>query len=186
VNILSRVIGRMRRDRRGTVTIIAAASMTMLIAAAALAVDMGSVYLGDRRLQGIADAAALAAADGSADPAGAAQRAIDANAAPGATLAATTPGAYTPDATLTADRRFVPGNTPTNAARVDLTQDVPLFFGRFVTGRPTTRIVVHATAARLDFAAFSIGSRLAAVQGGLPNALLSKLTGTNLNLVDFR
>ncbi|HEY0270028.1 MAG TPA: TadG family pilus assembly protein [Sphingomonas sp.] len=176
-------LARFAGDRRGGVTIFTAICLTMLLASAALAVDMGLVYLDDRRLQGVADVAALAAAAATAPrQSTAAQRTIDANSDDGATLAATTPGAYTPDASLPPAQRFVAGGTPANATQVTVTQDVPLFFGRFVTGRPTTHIAVKATAARIDMAAFSIGSRLAAVQGGLPNALLSALAGTNLNL----
>ena len=52
------------RDRRGGVTLILAGSLFMLAGAATVAVDLGSVYLARRELQGVADAAALAAADG--------------------------------------------------------------------------------------------------------------------------
>lgn len=61
-------------------------------------------------------------------------------------------------------------------------RDVPLFFGKFLTGHPTARVSVTATAARVDLASFSIGSRLASVSGGLPGQLLSGLAGTDLNL----
>jgi uncharacterized membrane protein len=177
-----RPIFRMLRDRRGSVTILAAAGMTMMLAATALAVDVGSIYLAGRRLQGVADAAALAAADVTTNPSAAATSAIVANSDGNATLASTIAGSYAPDASLAASQRFVAGAAPANAAQVTVTQDVPLFFGRFVTGKATTRIAMHATAARMDFAAFSIGSRLAAVQGGLPGAILSGLAGTSLNL----
>ena len=49
-------------DRRGGIGVASAAALTMLIGAAALAVDIGSFQLDRRKLQGIADAAALAAA----------------------------------------------------------------------------------------------------------------------------
>ncbi len=58
-----RRLSSLRRDRRGAVTIIAAGSLMALLAATALAVDMGSIYLNARRLQGVADAAALASAE---------------------------------------------------------------------------------------------------------------------------
>jgi uncharacterized membrane protein len=177
-----RPIFRMLRDRRGSVTILAAAGMTMMLAATALAVDVGSIYLAGRRLQGVADAAALAAADVATNPSAAATSAIAANGDGNAALASTIAGSCTPDASLAASQRFVAGDASANAAQVTVTQDVPLFFGRFVTGQATTRIAMHATAARMDFAAFSIGSRLAAVQGGLPGAILSGLAGTSLNL----
>lgn len=170
------------RDRRGGVTLIAAGSLIALLASTALAVDVGTVYVSNRRLQGAADAAALAAA---ANPQGAdtaARRTITANDLDHASLSALSQGSYTPDASVAPEQRYRAGATPTDAAQVTLTQDVPLFFGRAITGRATTRITAKATAVRIDYAAFSIGSRLAAVQGGLPNALLSKLVGSELNL----
>ena len=168
-------------DRRGAVTMIAAGSLITLLAATALAVDVGSVYLASRRLQGAADAAALAAA-ASSDPNGAATRVLGSNGLAAARISALTQGSYTADTTLTPTQRYAAGATPGNAAQVTLGQDVPLFFARAFTGRSTTRIAAKATAVRIDYAAFSIGSRLASVQGGLPNALLSALAGTNLSL----
>ena len=50
------------RDRCAGISIATACAMTMLIGGAALAVDVGSLYLDRRKLQGIADAAAMAAA----------------------------------------------------------------------------------------------------------------------------
>ena len=153
-----------------------------LLAATALAVDMGSIYLNARRLQGVADAAALASAGMPSGANAAAQGTITANGLTGASVAALTQGSYTADASLATAQRYVAGAAPQNAAQVTLAQDVPLFFARAFTHRSTTRIAAKATAVRIDYAAFSIGTRLASVQGGLPNALLSALTGSNLNL----
>jgi uncharacterized membrane protein len=164
------------------VTIIAAGAMAMLILITALAVDVGSIYLGKRHLQGVADAAALAAANASGDPRSAANAAIAANADGNTSLTTLVTGSYLADSAIPTGSRFTPGATPSNAAQVTLTQSLPLFFGRFVMRGGTTDISAKATATRMDLAAFSIGSRLAAVQGGLPNALLSGLAGTDLNL----
>ena len=172
----------LRRDRRGAVTIIAAGSLIALLAATALAVDMGSIYVNSRRLQGVADAAALASAGMPDGANAAAQGTITANGLTNASVAALTQGSYTADASLTPAQRYVAGAAPSNAAQVTLAQDVPLFFARAFTHRSSTRIAAKATAVRIDYAAFSIGTRLASVQGGLPNALLSALTGSNLNL----
>ena len=60
---LLRFLDRFRRDRRAAVTMLMATSLTGLLAATAFAVDMGSIYLARRELQGAADAAALAAID---------------------------------------------------------------------------------------------------------------------------
>ena len=54
---------RMRRllvDKRGGISVLLAGSLFMLAGAATVAVDLGSVYLAKRQLQGVADAAALA------------------------------------------------------------------------------------------------------------------------------
>lgn len=178
------MLGRLRKlrhDRRGAVTMIAAGSLIALLASTALAVDIGSVYLANRRLQGAADDAALAAA-ASSDPGGAAGRVLASNDLAAARVSALTQGSYTADTTLPAARRYAVGASPSNAAQVTVGQDVPLFFARAFSGRATTHIAATATAVRIDYAAFSIGSRLASVQGGLPNALLSALAGTSLNL----
>ena len=176
------VFKRFHRDRRGGVTIIMAGSLITLLTVTALAVDVGSLYVAKRSLQGTADAAALTAVDMPADQAGAAQRTIAASATKSAQVTALTPGAYTPDATLTPAARFIANANPANAASVSLAQDVPVYFSGIFTGRRTVRIASTARAARIDYAAFSIGTRLASVQGGLPNALLSALAGTSINL----
>lgn len=162
--------------------ILTAIAMTVLIGLTALGVDLGSVYVARRQLQGITDAAALGAALQSADPTRAANAAITANGSATATISGLNTGAYTPDRTRQASARFVADGTPSNAVKVTLRQDVPLFFGRFITGRPAMTIQATATAVRTDFASFSLGSRLAAAQGGLPGALLSGLAGAELNL----
>ena len=178
---------RFHKDDRGAVSVITAGSLFALLASAALAIDVGSLYLAKRRLQGAADAAALAAASSPGDASGAATRALDANGIPGARVTTLTPGTYVPDRSQASDRRFVAGGTAPDADRVTVTQDVPLFFGRIVTGGATTPVTASTTAARIDLAAFSIGSRMAGVQGGLPGALLSALAGSSvsLSLMDY-
>ncbi len=177
-----RILLRMLRDRRGSVTILTVASLLALLASTALAVDMGSVYLANRKLQGVADLAALAAVSASGSASTAAQQVVTGNNLTDAQIASLVPGTYTPDGTILPAQRFVPGTPTTNAVQITLVQSVPLFFGAAITGRSTTQVHATALAARVDYAAFSIGTRLAAVQGGLPNKLLSALTGTDLNL----
>lgn len=170
------------RDRRAGISIMSALALAMLIGSAALAVDVGSLYLDRRKLQGIADAAAMAAAARPGEERAAAQRIIAASCACSITIAALTSGTYTPDAAIEAESRFAAGGGSPNAVRVTLTRNRPLFFGRFVTGRSESVIRATATGARRGYAAFSLGSRVAAVHGGVPNALLSALTGSQVNL----
>lgn len=169
-------------DRRGGISIASAAAMTMLIGAVALAVDIGSFYLDRRKLQGIADAAVLAAAGRPGEERAAAERIIAANCDCGIVIASLTPGTYQPDPAVQAEQRFSPGGAAQNAVRIVLTRERPMFFGRFLTGRDNTIIGASATGARRGYAAFSLGSRVAAVHGGVPNALLSALTGSQVNL----
>ncbi|WP_137870618.1 TadG family pilus assembly protein [Sphingopyxis sp. 2PD] len=170
------------RDRRAGISIATAFAMTMLIGAAALAVDVGSLYLDRRKLQGIADAAAMAAAGRPGEERAAAERIIAANCDCGIQIAALTTGTYTPERTVAAEQRFAPGGASANAVQISLTRNRPLYFGRFLTGKSDTVIRATATGARRGYAAFSLGSRVAAVHGGLPNALLSGLTGSELSL----
>ena len=175
-------LGRLRRDRRGGVTIIMAGSIVTLLTVTALAVDVGSLYVAKRSLQGTADAAVLAAVDNPSSQMTMAQTTIASSASKTAKVTVLTPGAYTPNAALTSSARFVPNANPANAASLTLVQNVPVYFSGVFTGKRTVRIATTATAARIDYAAFSIGTRLASVQDGLPNALLSALAGTNINL----
>lgn len=179
------VLTRLRlfaRDRRAGVAIVTAFGLTMLIGVAAFAVDLGSLFLDRRKLQGIADAAVMAAAAKPGDERLAAERIIAANCDCGITIASLTTGIYTPDVRIAAEQRFAPGGLSPNAVQISLRQARPLFFGRFLTGRSDSMIGVTATGTRRGYAAFSLGSRVAAVHGGVPNALLSALTGSEVNL----
>ena len=74
--VFKRHLRGIAHDRRGSVTILTVAAMTALLASTAFAVDMGSVYLANRKLQGVADAAALAAVGTSGAATAAAQQVI--------------------------------------------------------------------------------------------------------------
>lgn len=173
--------GRLARATGGNVTMLFAGALTMLVGTAALGVDVGTLYLERRRLQGVADAAALAAAADPSRATAAVDALVAAGRGTGARVESVVVGTYAPDASQRPGDRFR-GGTPGNAVRVSLSIDVPAYFSRILTGETTTRIGARATAARIDLAAFSIGSRLAAVDGGLPNALLSGLLGTQVSL----
>ena len=179
---LIEILRTLVRDSRAGISIATAFAMTMLIGAAALAVDVGSLYLDRRKLQGIADAAAMAAAGRPGEERAAAERIIAANCDCGINIAALTVGTYTPEKAVAAEQRFTAGGASTNAVQISLTRNRPLYFGRVLTGKTDTVIRATATGVRRGYAAFSLGSRVAAVNGGLPNALLSGLTGSNINL----
>jgi uncharacterized membrane protein len=167
----------MMRDARGGISLILAGSLFMLAGAATVAVDLGSVYLAKRQLQGIADAAALAAVGGGRS---AAEQLVGQSGVGGIALLAYDSGSYTADAAVPVADRFVAGEG--GAMRVELQRRTPLFFGRLVVGRDGIDLRAKAIASRRDAAAFSLGTGLASVSGGLPNMLLSSLAGTQLNL----
>lgn len=175
------MIRRLYRARRAGVGILVAAAMPVLLGATALAVDLGSAMLESRQLQGAADAAAIAAAGDPTRAASLARTAVDASRWPGAVSVTTIPGRYTADPALPATQRFVANATPANAVRVALTTPAPGYFAR-IFGIRTMPIARTATAAQINLASFSIGSRLAAVDGGVVNGLLGGLTGSTISL----
>ncbi|UAK26393.1 TadG family pilus assembly protein [Sphingomonas nostoxanthinifaciens] len=167
-------------DRRGSVTLLTAAALAIATAAMALAVDLGSLYAESRKLQGIADAAALSAAGNLSTATTSAQAAIDANNPRQPVTLTIVTGVYSPDPTVAAAARFTAGGTA-NAARVTLKENAPLYFGR-IFGLTSVHIGRNATAVRTDLAAFSLGSRAASLNGGIGNQLLSALTGSTISL----
>ncbi|MGA0544835.1 TadG family pilus assembly protein [Brevundimonas sp. VNH65] len=169
--------------------VLAAAAGALICVMAAVAVDVGGLALHGRRLQGAADLAALAAA-ADLDRADAAGRATaEANMGPGVRTEVWR-GRYVADPARDPEARFTATELEPDAARVTLSDRAPIHFGRLILGRDTVTLRRSATAAAADQrprAMFSIGSRLAALDGGVANQLLSALTGgaVSLNLMDY-
>lgn len=168
--------------RSGNVTIFFAASLAALLGTGALAVDAGRIFFEKRRLQGVADAAALSAASDLTRAETFARSTVVANQRPATDLAGVALGAYTARPEAPASTRFVRGASGANAVEVTLAADVPTFFARGIGGARTVRVEAHALAARIDLAALSVGSRLASLDGGIANQILSGLAGTDLRL----
>nr|WP_313416026.1 TadG family pilus assembly protein [Brevundimonas diminuta] len=187
---------RMNRwgDDRGGVAVMAAVFGALICIAAALAVDVGSMVLKGREVQGAADLSALAAAQTLSQPLARTEAAVaDTARANLADLASVRLqlGGYTPDRRLKPAARFTPGAARPNAARVVLSAPAPLYFGRWIMVRDSVTVSKSATAALpggQPSAMFSIGSRLASLDGGLANALLSGLLGSHVSLtvMDYR
>ena len=182
-------------DDRGGVAIMAAVAGALICVTAAFAVDLGSMVLKGREVQGAADLSALAAAQTLSQPVSRTEAAArDIAGANLSDLAGTQVqvGTYTPDRRLKPAQRFGPTQgAHANAARVTLTAPAPLYFGRWIVGRDSVTVSRSATAAvpaDPPAAMFSIGSRLAGVDGGLANALLSSLLGSQVSLtaMDYR
>lgn len=174
-----------RGDEKGSVAIMAGLFFVMCAGLLAFAVDIGSLYLERRVLQGVSDLAAIA---GAGDIERAEQRVEDTLAANGvAAEYDVVRGLYLADPDVAPEKRFSPGRTPFNAVQVTLKQPGTIFFARaFSVQEP--EISVRAVAARAEMAAFGLGSRLVSLQGGVANQVLSALIGgsVSLSVMDYR
>lgn len=179
----SRLRSRIARQR-GAVAPIVALFMTIVVASLG-ALDVGNVFFARRSLQRTADLAALAAAqtmdDTCSQPpvtarANAAANGFDANAA-GHSLTIVC-GRWDPK-TNGGPSYFAATNAtaPLNAVQVTAQRSVAYFF----LG-PARQMSATATAKATNLGAFTIGTTLAQVQGGLVNAMLNALLGANLSL----
>lgn len=178
------------KDERGGVAVMAALFGGVFCVLAALAIDLGSISLKARQVQGAADLSAMAAARDLSHAQAAAQATAAAN-LPEVQTVSVTQGGYVADARLAPKDRFSAGAPEPNAARVEVAAPAPLFFGRWILQRDSLVIRKTATAAipgGRPQAMFSIGSRLASLDGGLANALLSGLLGgkVSLTVMDYR
>ena len=184
---MGRMLSAFAADRRGVAAMLTALCMLALIGSAALGVDLGDIYMKTRQLQGVADLAAMAAVQGldpsaSQSPAATAQATAALNPWPGGITAQAVTGLYVGDASVPAAQRFTPTTAGPNAVQVTLRAPVPLYFAGLILGRSSLDVTRTAIAARAQFAAFSIGSGLASLNGGVANALLSALTGSQVQL----
>jgi uncharacterized membrane protein len=175
------------RDEAGAVSVFTAVSIAMLLAIAAIVIDVGALFFARRSLQSVNDAAALAAVQAPSDAAAVAQSVFARNGYVGEQLTITQ-GVYTPDESLSAEARFTPSQTGVNAVRIGArTEKAGYFTDLFGLSRliPLTTV---STAARLPTATFGAGTRLAELNGGILNAVLGRLLGANisLTLVDYQ
>lgn len=176
---------RLARDESGATAIITAVMGAVLAAIAALAVDLGGLYFEARRCQTAADLAALAAARDIQNATAAARATAEANV--DASTIQVTRGGYRADPSLAVEDRFTASGGG-SAVRVTVTTQAPLYFGAWIMGRDTIDVTRSATAAAEPMASYSIGSRLAGLNGGMANSLLSALTGSQvrLSVMDYR
>ncbi|MGU7779843.1 TadG family pilus assembly protein [Burkholderia sp. PU8-34] len=168
--------------QRGTVALLAA--VWVLLAVVVLgAVDIGNLFFQRRDLQRIADMAALAGA----------QRMDDQCAQPTTTATQNaTANGFNPQATgnsmsIVCGRwdiaafpnppYFGSAASQLNAVQVTLSKPVPFFF----LG-PKRTVTATSIGKEVNPDAFTIGTSLASLQGGLVNNLLGALLGANLNL----
>lgn len=173
---------RVLRDTSGQFALMTAILAPVAITLAAFAVDAGSLYVEKRQAQALVDLAAITAAAnlGKAERAAMVTFADNGatDAASGENVSVVT-GHYNATGPIPQER-FTAGAGPVNAARVVYRTTGSRYFAGAII--PPPEIVVAATAGTEAEAAFSVGSRLAALDGGIVNALLSGLTGSSISL----
>jgi uncharacterized membrane protein len=177
------LLQRFRADQRGNIAIMAAGGMILAVCCAALGVDIGTIAADRRKTQSAADLAAIVAASNLTNATSAAQSALTKNDLPASALSSVELGTYTADSAVAMQSRFVtPATGTANAARVTVQTNTPLYFSHFFTGSNSFAIKTTATAATTAIGSFSIGSRLASLNGGLLNNVLGAMLGTTLSL----
>lgn len=172
------------RDENGSAAVTLAGSMTMLVGAGAVALDIGSLYMAKRKLQGLADSAAMSITEEDfADGSGSVRELLVRDGSGNVQIVSLVPGKYVRDPALAADKRFQPGDASNaNAMEVRLSQDVKLTFGALLAGKNFGGVEAKAIAMRESMAAYALTTKLTNVGGDLPNQILSAIAGTNLNL----
>jgi uncharacterized membrane protein len=193
------------RDTSAAIAPMASLGLCLAVVAAALAIDIGSYTSHRRSLQGVADLAAMAAAEtlspsqtraaATATATRAVTTLLAANGYPATAVATVTLGTYGSDANIAAERRFgAATGGRVDAVRVELAEEMSLVFGRLIGDADpsippgTVRIRVRSTAAAARFAAIEIGSQVAGLDGGVLDLLLGTLLGgdVSLSLLDYR
>lgn len=176
-----RLAERAGADRDGSVAVVVALGAALLMGTAALGVDLGLLFQVSRRAQSAVDIAAMVAATDLNAAEAQARRSLADN---GFADAAVTivPGRYAADAGLAPASRFQAGGTPANAVRVGLTTTARANFARVLGVPAQVGIRASGVAARAQFASFAVGSGLAALDGGIANAVLGAMLGTRLSL----
>jgi uncharacterized membrane protein len=201
-----RQIKRWLTDRNGNVAITAALCLPVMISALALGVDYGYLTLQQRELQTTADLSAISAA---ATPTSPESGVLDYMALNGKNIAVLKNGVllnagapvtfnadtvfdkfeayaevinghYQSDPSVAVASRFQSGVAPYDTVRVMLHQKGGLFFGSSLAKPPI--LGAGGTASIDKMASFSVGSRLASLNGGVVNALLGNLLGTTVSL----
>jgi uncharacterized membrane protein len=183
-------------SRAGNIATMAALIAPLVIVIGAVAVDSAALFYERRDAQALTDLAAITAAGHIANAEDAAIAALTDNGVGRIVVArgnanidggignavslSVVPGRYLPNSTVAAVQRFKAGVAPFNAVRVTLKKSGTRYFSGSLISAPT--IATTAVASAPAEAAFSIGSRLASVNGGLINALLGGLTGSSLSL----
>lgn len=174
------VLSRAAHAREGSIGVVFALFLTLSVSLFALAIDMGSLYLERRTVQGAADLAAVAAASDLNRAEDAARATLNANGFGNIHSLSVVKGRYEVDPDVLPGQRFTAGKEPYNAVRLNVAMGGQLYFAKSFMSDP--EISVSAVGTADAQATFSIGSRLASVNGGIINALLGALLGGSVSL----
>ena len=175
-------IARLFACKRGATAILAAALLTALLFFTGLTVDFGLALYTKRQLQAATDFAALAAAQNTTRALGIATDMLVANNFGKATIDKIDVGDYVPDPTLPPVQRFRAGGVPLNAVQVGTSFPVPMRFVSALVPNAALTVAASAAAAQVTEAGLVAGSGLASESGGLANAILGAMLGTQLSL----
>ncbi|WP_425374563.1 pilus assembly protein TadG-related protein [Mesorhizobium waimense] len=188
-------IGRLIADRRANFAIMTAVSAPVALALAAFAIDEGALFNERRAAQSIVDLAAITAAaninnaelavlttlkDNGFNSVAVQKQGTNVDPTASKAVIQVVPGRYSGISSIAAGSRFEAGKLPYNAVHVSLKKRGTLYFSASMMEAPV--IGTTATASAQAEAAFSVGSRLASVNGGILNALLGGLLGSNISL----
>ena len=187
------MLARFFADTRGNMAILFAGALPMLVVVAALVVDEAALYTQKRQLQSAIDLAAIYAAGDPNEAYARARRALidsghigeaetldQLRHENGGPLRVVT-GRYQRDSAVAVSERFVAEAAPANAVRIEMAHQGRVFFANsFVKDAGHMRAAALASAD--PQAAFSIGSRLASLDGGIANAVLGQVLGTTISL----
>lgn len=188
-----RRLGDLHACESGAISIVAAASLTVLIGLLALSFDFGVAYIAKRQLQQAVDFAALKAVTDPSNAASLAETTVADNVDPSslANPVSAVAGQYPPSGynwtnigSLPLAARFVPGGSPGNALQVSAQENVPVYLARlFYSGNWS--VSAQATAYNQALTQLTVGAGAMAIdnqQSTVNNALLSSLLGTNISL----
>jgi uncharacterized membrane protein len=197
-DLIRRCAGRLVSTKSGNVAVMAGLLLPVGVILAAFAVDQGALYTDRRDLQALSDIAAITAAQNMDRATEAATLVVGDNRSGGISISEAgssydpvgqdtdridlivEKGRYTPKSNIAVAQRFQAGVQPFNAARVSMRKGGDLYFGKSLMETPliSATSIAHVPSE----AAFSIGSRLASLNGGVVNDVLNKLLGTSLSL----
>ncbi len=176
------MISRFLRNTRGNIAVASAVILPVMVMFAAFGVDEGALYYERRNLQGATDIAAIVAAANIGKAELAAHMALADNGVPASEQrkVIVETGFYKADKTVLPLERFTPGGLTRNAVRVSVEKPGTLYFAGTFASPPNMSTVAVATAEAQ--AVFAVGSRLASLNGGIVNQLLTGLLGTSISL----